>query len=76
MAQKLVLCEGTVGADALNNPLVNSLIANGGEIKAISGFSTPNNRNMCFVLLSVPDPTVESESESEGEESGALETVE
>jgi len=51
MAQKIILCEGRVGNDALMNVAVAKAIGEGFEVTAISGFCTQDNKPMCFVLL-------------------------
>lgn len=52
MAQKIIICEGAVGKDLLEQPALASCIADGMEVRAVSGYSTQDNRHMVVVLLS------------------------
>ena len=66
MAQKLILCECSVGTDILQSPLLADHIANGYEVTSVSGYSSRDNRHMVHVLLSEPasdaaDPTEDTE---------------
>lgn len=51
MAQKLILIEGIINKDALNHEPLARELAEGFEVSAISGFSTQDNKHMCYVLL-------------------------
>ena len=77
MAQKLILCEASVGQDILQYGPVASAIAEGYEVSDVSCYSTRDNRDMCAVLLAEAAAEVsESEQEggtSEGETSGTSE---
>ena len=55
MTQKVILCELAEGKDLLESSPVAALIANGYEVTGVSGFSTKDNRNMSYVLLTKPD---------------------
>lgn len=76
MAQKLILCEGTFGSDVLEHEPLAGIIAAGYEVASVSGFSTIDNRAMCYVLLAEPASTDESDDseESNGGEGGSSES--
>lgn len=72
MAQKLIICEGSVGEDLLQTAPLASAIADGYEVVSASGYSSKDNRQMCVVLLAEPaETTTTSESENtEGDTPG------
>ena len=54
MAQKLVLCECSVGTDILQSQPLASYLAEGYEVVSAKGYSARDNRNMSLVLLEEP----------------------
>lgn len=77
MAQKLVLCECNIGTDILQSHPLAEYIADGYEVKSVSGYLTRDNRHMSLVVLSEPVVAVEKVSApmfslSEGESSASL----
>lgn len=55
MKQKLILCEGRIGNDALNDPTIAAALAAGFEVTNISGFCSQDNKAMCYVTLTQPE---------------------
>lgn len=52
MAQKLILCEAATNVDILaSSPAIATCLADGFTVSSVSGFTSRDNRNMCFVLL-------------------------
>ena len=41
-----------VNSDILQHQPLADCVKNGYEVTSVSGFSTPDNKNMCLVLLS------------------------
>lgn len=54
MAQKLILCEVKATTDILEFPILARAIAEGYEVKSVSGYSTREGRHMSLVLLEEP----------------------
>lgn len=76
MAQKLILCEATVGSDLLQGHPLAEHIANGYEVTSVSGYTTRDNRHMALVLLSEPaSRNTEDDTEPSEETTPAEETT-
>lgn len=54
MAQKLILCEGRIGNDLLNDAAIAAAVAGGYEVTSASGFTTQDNKLVCAVTLTKP----------------------
>lgn len=73
MAQKLILCEAATNVDILaSSPAVAVCLADGFTVSSVSGYTSRDNRNMCFVLLTKTE--VETTTETPTEETPTEET--
>ena len=73
MAQKLILCEAATNVDVLaSSPAIASCLADGFTVSSVSGYTSRDNRNMCFVLLTKTE--VETTTETPTEETPTEET--
>lgn len=52
--QKLILCEGLVNDNLLEHAPLAALVNDGYEVVSVDGFTSIDNRQMCYALLNKP----------------------
>lgn len=66
MAQKLILCDAAQNVDILaSSPAIAECLADGFVASSVSGFTSRDNRIMCFVLLTKTEAETTTETPTE-----------
>ena len=52
--QKLILCEGLMNDNLLEHAPLAALVNDGYEVISVDGFTSKDNRQMCYALLNKP----------------------